>query len=129
MTMKPNKLLFSSIKSNIPIILSFFCMLITVWWIDGHFIDGLYISLFFLGGFIFLLNVIYVYRTFKRNGFSLKRVSNQINWYYVLISTSLIILCFCFFMPYSLQIAGLIVTLCLIIGLFLLDLIMNELHK
>jgi hypothetical protein len=128
MTMKPNKLSFSYIKSNAPIILSFIFMLAVVWWVDGNFLDGLYISLFFLCGFTFHYNVIYVYKTLKRNRFSIKKASIQINWYYELISTTLIVLCFCFFMPYPLQIAGLIMSLCLIVGLFLLDLIMSKLR-
>jgi len=117
------------IKSFLPIVLSFLFMVIAVWWETTDLKEALLLAFFFLSGFIFNYNVIFTYRSLKSNGFNLKRASEEIHWPYILISTPLIVICFYLIMPYDLKILGLIMTLCVLVGLFFLDLILNGFHK
>ena len=115
------------IKSFLPIIFSFLFMVIVIWWVTTDIKEALYLAFFFLSGFTFNYNVIFTYRSLKSNGFNLKRASKEINWQYILISTPLIVICFYLIMPYDFKILGLIITLCVLVGLFFLDLILNGL--
>jgi len=113
------------IKLFIPIIFTFILMVIVMWWVTNDLMESLILAFFFLGGFTFNYNIIFTYKSIKSNGFKLKQASEEIHWPYIFISTTLVVICFYFFMPSLLQITGLIVTLCVLVGLFFLDLILN----
>ena len=113
------------IKSFLSIILAFLLLIIVVWWETTDIKEALLLAFFFLSGFTFNYNVIFTYRSLKSNGFNLKQASEEIHWPFIFISTPLVVICCYFFMPYALQITGLIVTLCVLVRLFYLDLILN----
>ena len=103
-------------------------MVLVTWWETSDIKEAFIFSLFFLFGLAFNYNIIYTYRSLKSNKFHLNEVSEEINWHYILISTPSIIVLFYFLIPYPLQIVGIIVSICVLIGLFLLDLILNGLR-
>ena len=103
--------------------ISFFVM----WWAIGDFKESAILILCFICGFSFNYNLIYTYRSLKRNRFNIKLASDEINWPYILISTPIIVIASVTLLPYTLKIALAIISLCLLVGLFLLDFIIHGL--
>lgn len=80
-------------------------------------------TFFTVGMFLFNFNIIYFYQEIKNNNYRIKTMSTLNSRIYFFIITPLIPLLFILFLPRVLLIAAFIITLCLLSGLFIFNIL------
>lgn len=117
-------------KSN-KMILSIIFWLLVFFFLIYFFSDSkiaFNMTFFTVGMFLFNFNMIYFYQEIKKNNYHIKTMSTLKGRIYFFIITPLIPMLFILFLPRILLIAALIITLCLLSGLFIFN-ILKELFK
>ena len=112
-----------TLKNSLKTIIGYIIFFLVLWLLEGDAKSAAIFSLFIAVTVIFIYNMIAIYLYLKDNRFNMKFVLNVINWKYYVISTIIIGLAYMFLLPEILIMIGGIITLCLLVGLFIFDIV------
>jgi hypothetical protein len=108
-----------SLKAIIALVILFFIILLS----KGDVKFAAIFCLFLAATVIFISNVISIYLHLRNNRFRIASLTYVKNWRYFAISTIIVILVYVFILPESFILVGGIPTLCLLVGLFIFDIV------
>lgn len=80
------------------------------------------------GMYIFNYGIVYIYRSFKRNGWSLSIAKSQPSFKFYIFGVTIVLILFSLFMPYELKVYWLFVSMAVLGVLFVYDLVVNGKH-